>query len=187
MFLFVCGGGELLIQARMIYQYASVSGRMCVYVQFGDLLFEEEAEQCADLCQKVLQYCSSPVDENRSQACATLYLIMRYSYSNASVSNMTHKCMKARHRAQKITSTVAHTHPQSKCQTCCTFMSHETLSCIYAGGGNCIYVRLNLILVRARDFRNHSWFTSLRSQHRQKWGDAHIFAYLFHFSSQAQL
>uniref|UniRef100_A0A8C9YJ85 Dedicator of cytokinesis 8 n=1 Tax=Sander lucioperca TaxID=283035 RepID=A0A8C9YJ85_SANLU len=53
-------------------------------VKFGDLLFEEEAEQCADLCQKVLQYCSSPVDENRSQACATLYLIMRYSYSNAS-------------------------------------------------------------------------------------------------------
>lgn len=62
-------------------------------LQFGDLLFEEEAEQCADLCQKVLQYCSSPVDENRSQACATLYLIMRYSYSNASVSShtMTHK------------------------------------------------------------------------------------------------
>uniref|UniRef100_A0A8C2ZY45 Dedicator of cytokinesis 8 n=1 Tax=Cyclopterus lumpus TaxID=8103 RepID=A0A8C2ZY45_CYCLU len=51
-------------------------------VKFGDLMFEEEAEQCADLCQKVLQYCSSPVDENRSQACATLYLIMRYSYSN---------------------------------------------------------------------------------------------------------
>uniref|UniRef100_A0AAQ5Y7T4 Dedicator of cytokinesis 8 n=1 Tax=Amphiprion ocellaris TaxID=80972 RepID=A0AAQ5Y7T4_AMPOC len=51
-------------------------------VKFGDLLFEEEAEQCADLCQKVLQYCSSPIDENRSQACATLYLIMRYSYSN---------------------------------------------------------------------------------------------------------
>uniref|UniRef100_A0A665X650 Dedicator of cytokinesis 8 n=1 Tax=Echeneis naucrates TaxID=173247 RepID=A0A665X650_ECHNA len=53
-------------------------------IKFGDLLFEEEAEQCADLCQKVLQYCSSPVDENRSQACATLYLLMRYSYSNAS-------------------------------------------------------------------------------------------------------
>ncbi|XP_060894763.1 dedicator of cytokinesis protein 8 isoform X1 [Labrus mixtus] len=53
-------------------------------VKFGDLLFEEEAEQCADLCQKVLQYCSSPLDENRSQACATLYVIMRYSYSTAS-------------------------------------------------------------------------------------------------------
>uniref|UniRef100_A0A665X4X3 Dedicator of cytokinesis 8 n=1 Tax=Echeneis naucrates TaxID=173247 RepID=A0A665X4X3_ECHNA len=57
-------------------------------IKFGDLLFEEEAEQCADLCQKVLQYCSSPVDENRSQACATLYLLMRYSYSNASVMKM---------------------------------------------------------------------------------------------------
>ncbi|XP_056319423.1 dedicator of cytokinesis protein 8 isoform X1 [Danio aesculapii] len=53
-------------------------------VKFGDLLFEEEAEQCADLCQKVLHYCSSCVDGNRSQACATLYLIMRYSYSSAS-------------------------------------------------------------------------------------------------------
>ncbi|KAI1900070.1 hypothetical protein AGOR_G00046250 [Albula goreensis] len=53
-------------------------------VKFGDLLFEEEAEQCADLCQKVLQHCSSCVDSNRSQACATLYLIMRYSYSSAS-------------------------------------------------------------------------------------------------------
>uniref|UniRef100_A0A8C1KIR3 Dedicator of cytokinesis 8 n=1 Tax=Cyprinus carpio TaxID=7962 RepID=A0A8C1KIR3_CYPCA len=53
-------------------------------VKFGELLFEEEAEQCADLCQKVLHYCSSCVDGNRSQACATLYLIMRYSYSSAS-------------------------------------------------------------------------------------------------------
>lgn len=92
MFLFVCVGGQLLIQARIIYVYICVcmwlciSPCVCVCLQFGDLLFEEEAEQCADLCQKVLQYCSSPVDENRSQACATLYLIMRYSYSNASVS-----------------------------------------------------------------------------------------------------
>ena len=62
---------------------------LCVDMQFGELLFEEEAEQCADLCQKVLQYCSSPVDGNRSQACATLYLIMRYSYSSASVRTRT--------------------------------------------------------------------------------------------------
>ncbi|XP_066499452.1 dedicator of cytokinesis protein 8 isoform X2 [Hoplias malabaricus] len=53
-------------------------------VKFGDMLFEEEAEQCADLCQKVLHYCNSCVDSNRSQACATLYLIMRYSYSSPS-------------------------------------------------------------------------------------------------------
>ncbi|XP_035235838.1 dedicator of cytokinesis protein 8 isoform X2 [Anguilla anguilla] len=60
------------------------SSLRALIVKFGDLLFEEEAEQCADLCQKVLQYCSSCVDGNRSQACATLYLIMRYSYSSAS-------------------------------------------------------------------------------------------------------
>ncbi|KAL4630060.1 dedicator of cytokinesis protein 8 isoform X3 [Arapaima gigas] len=53
-------------------------------VKFGDLLFEEEAEQCADLCQKVLQHCSSSLDSNRIQACASLYLIMRYSYNSAS-------------------------------------------------------------------------------------------------------
>uniref|UniRef100_A0A669B5Y8 Dedicator of cytokinesis 8 n=1 Tax=Oreochromis niloticus TaxID=8128 RepID=A0A669B5Y8_ORENI len=85
---------ETIVQVRTVlntlklFMYISVCvcgcvyHRVCVCVQFGDLLFEEEAEQCADLCQKVLQYCSSPVDENRSQACATLYLIMRYSYSN---------------------------------------------------------------------------------------------------------
>ncbi|KAJ8285221.1 hypothetical protein GJAV_G00023710 [Gymnothorax javanicus] len=60
------------------------SSLRALIVKFGDLLFEEEAEQCADLCQRVLQYCSSSVDSNRSQACATLYLIMRYSYSSAS-------------------------------------------------------------------------------------------------------
>ncbi|XP_039614776.1 dedicator of cytokinesis protein 8 isoform X1 [Polypterus senegalus] len=53
-------------------------------IKFGDLLLEEEAEQCADLSQKVLQYCSSCIDSNRSQACATLYLIMRCSQSSPS-------------------------------------------------------------------------------------------------------
>ncbi|KAM9393376.1 dedicator of cytokinesis protein 8 isoform 2-T2 [Pholidichthys leucotaenia] len=66
------------------FLFHAFSTLRALVVKFGDLLFEEEAEQCADLCQKVLQYCSSPADENRSQACATLYLIMRYSYSNAS-------------------------------------------------------------------------------------------------------
>uniref|UniRef100_A0A8D0GMJ9 Dedicator of cytokinesis 8 n=1 Tax=Sphenodon punctatus TaxID=8508 RepID=A0A8D0GMJ9_SPHPU len=50
-------------------------------VKFGDLLFEEEVEQCADLCQRVLQHCSSSIDGTRIQACATLYLLMRYSFS----------------------------------------------------------------------------------------------------------
>ncbi|XP_028910927.1 dedicator of cytokinesis protein 8 isoform X3 [Ornithorhynchus anatinus] len=48
--------------------------------KFGDLLFEEEVEQCADLCQRVLHHCSSSIDITRSQACATLYLLMRFSF-----------------------------------------------------------------------------------------------------------
>ncbi|KAM4824460.1 LOW QUALITY PROTEIN: dedicator of cytokinesis protein 8-like [Urocitellus parryii] len=47
--------------------------------KFGDLLFEEEVEQCADLCQHVLHHCSRSMDTTRSQACATLYLLMRFS------------------------------------------------------------------------------------------------------------
>uniref|UniRef100_A0A452V2K0 Dedicator of cytokinesis 8 n=1 Tax=Ursus maritimus TaxID=29073 RepID=A0A452V2K0_URSMA len=50
--------------------------------KFGDLLFEEEVEQCADLCQRVLHHCSSSMDVTRSQACATLYLLMRFSFGN---------------------------------------------------------------------------------------------------------
>ncbi|KAH0628292.1 hypothetical protein JD844_009217 [Phrynosoma platyrhinos] len=53
-------------------------------VKFGELLFEEEVEQCADLCQRVLQQCSSSIDVTRIQACATLYLLMRYSFSSSS-------------------------------------------------------------------------------------------------------
>ncbi|NXO05322.1 DOCK8 protein, partial [Rhinopomastus cyanomelas] len=52
--------------------------------KFGDFLFEEEAEQCADLCQRVLHHCSSSIDITRTQACATLYLLMRYSFSSTS-------------------------------------------------------------------------------------------------------
>nr|XP_006137919.1 dedicator of cytokinesis protein 8 isoform X1 [Pelodiscus sinensis] len=52
--------------------------------KFGDLLFEEEMEQCADLCQRVLHHCSSSIDITRTQACATLYLLMRHSYSSIS-------------------------------------------------------------------------------------------------------
>uniref|UniRef100_A0A8C8BKR3 Dedicator of cytokinesis 8 n=1 Tax=Otus sunia TaxID=257818 RepID=A0A8C8BKR3_9STRI len=52
--------------------------------KFGDFLFEEEVEQCADLCQRVLHHCSSSIDITRTQACATLYLLMRYSFSSTS-------------------------------------------------------------------------------------------------------
>ncbi|XP_072928200.1 dedicator of cytokinesis protein 8 isoform X1 [Hemitrygon akajei] len=49
--------------------------------KYADLLFEEEAEQCSDMCQRVLHHCSSSIDSTRTQACATLYLIMRQSFN----------------------------------------------------------------------------------------------------------
>uniref|UniRef100_A0A8I3W143 Dedicator of cytokinesis 8 n=1 Tax=Callithrix jacchus TaxID=9483 RepID=A0A8I3W143_CALJA len=52
--------------------------------KFGDLLFEEEVEQCANLCHQVLHHCSSSMDVTRSQACATLYLLMRFSFGATS-------------------------------------------------------------------------------------------------------
>ncbi|XP_077200985.1 dedicator of cytokinesis protein 8 isoform X3 [Paroedura picta] len=52
--------------------------------KFGDMLFEEEVEQCSDICQRVLQHCSSSLDTTRIQACATLYLLMRYSFNSTS-------------------------------------------------------------------------------------------------------
>ncbi|XP_032146869.1 dedicator of cytokinesis protein 8 isoform X4 [Sapajus apella] len=52
--------------------------------KFGDLLFEEEVEQCANLCHQVLHHCSSSMDVTRTQACATLYLLMRFSFGATS-------------------------------------------------------------------------------------------------------
>lgn len=75
---------SLTCNQSTVYLSHCFSTIRALIVKFGDMLFEEEAEQCADLCQKVLQYCSSCVDSNRNQACATLYLIMRYSFSSAS-------------------------------------------------------------------------------------------------------
>uniref|UniRef100_A0A4W3I227 Dedicator of cytokinesis 8 n=1 Tax=Callorhinchus milii TaxID=7868 RepID=A0A4W3I227_CALMI len=52
--------------------------------KYADLLFEEEAEQCSEMCQRVLHHCSSSLESTRTQACATLYLIMRHSFSTIS-------------------------------------------------------------------------------------------------------
>ncbi|KAK3089282.1 hypothetical protein FSP39_002319 [Pinctada imbricata] len=45
-----------------------------------DTLFEEETEQCADLCLRLLRHCSSCVANTRSQASASLYMLMRQNY-----------------------------------------------------------------------------------------------------------
>ncbi|XP_072019097.1 dedicator of cytokinesis protein 7-like isoform X1 [Amphiura filiformis] len=48
--------------------------------KYPELLFEEETEQCADLCLRLLHHCSSCIDVVRSHASASLYLLMRQNF-----------------------------------------------------------------------------------------------------------
>lgn len=55
-------------------------------LQFPELLFEEETEQCADLCLRLLRHCSSSIGTIRSHASASLYLLMRQNFEIGNVS-----------------------------------------------------------------------------------------------------
>ncbi|ESO12296.1 hypothetical protein HELRODRAFT_158781 [Helobdella robusta] len=48
--------------------------------KFPELLFEEDTEQCADLCSRLLKHCSSSLASIRSHASASLYMLMRQNY-----------------------------------------------------------------------------------------------------------
>ncbi|XP_069942514.1 dedicator of cytokinesis protein 7 isoform X12 [Cherax quadricarinatus] len=48
--------------------------------KFPGLLFDEETEQCADLCLQLLKHCSSCICTVRSHAAASLYLLMRHNF-----------------------------------------------------------------------------------------------------------
>lgn len=54
--------------------------------QFPELLFEEETEQCADLCLRLLRSCSSSISVIRAHASASLYLLMRQNFEIGNVS-----------------------------------------------------------------------------------------------------
>lgn len=54
--------------------------------QFPSLLFDEETEQCADLCLQLLKHCSSRICTVRSHAAASLYLLMRHNFEIGNVS-----------------------------------------------------------------------------------------------------
>ena len=54
-------------------------------LQFPNLLFDEETEQCADLCLRLLKHCSSGMSSVRSQASASLYLLMRQNFEIGNV------------------------------------------------------------------------------------------------------
>lgn len=48
-------------------------------------MFDEETEQCADLCLQLLRHCSSSISTVRSQASASLYLLMRQNFEIGNV------------------------------------------------------------------------------------------------------
>jgi len=48
--------------------------------KYPNLLFDEATEHCAALCKSLLKHCSSSISGVRSQASASLYLLMRQNY-----------------------------------------------------------------------------------------------------------
>ncbi|XP_041134364.1 dedicator of cytokinesis protein 7 isoform X3 [Polyodon spathula] len=68
-----CNQSALYLQHCFATQRALVS-------KFPELLFEEETEQCADLCLRLLRNCSSSVSTIRAHASASLYLLMRQNF-----------------------------------------------------------------------------------------------------------
>ncbi|XP_052102074.1 dedicator of cytokinesis protein 7-like [Mytilus californianus] len=68
-----------LNQSTLVLQNMFASQRALV-TRYLDPLFEEETEQCADLCLRLLKHCSSCIGSIRSQASASLYMLMRQNF-----------------------------------------------------------------------------------------------------------
>lgn len=81
-----------VLQCFIMVCFCSVLHLECVCddfafaVQFPELLFEEETEQCADLCLRLLRSCSSSIGTIRAHASASLYLLMRQNFEIGNVS-----------------------------------------------------------------------------------------------------
>nr|CAD7402776.1 unnamed protein product [Timema poppensis] len=66
-------------QSTCVLQNMFATQRSLVF-KFPNLLFDEETEHCADLCLRLLKHCSSSMSSVRSQASASLYLLMRQNF-----------------------------------------------------------------------------------------------------------
>ncbi|CAJ0607791.1 unnamed protein product [Cylicocyclus nassatus] len=81
----------LRVMMHMFACNQSVQALECIFVsqrtlvkKFSDVIFEQEAEQCGELCLQLLRHCASRLPAVRSQAAASLYLLMRESFENGS-------------------------------------------------------------------------------------------------------
>lgn len=72
-------------QSTVALQNFFSSQRSLVF-KFHNLLFDEESDSCADLCLLLLKHCGSQLPSVRSQAAASLYLLMRQNFEIGNVS-----------------------------------------------------------------------------------------------------
>ncbi|XP_012889405.1 PREDICTED: dedicator of cytokinesis protein 6 [Dipodomys ordii] len=66
-------------QSALFLQHGLATQRALVS-KFPELLFEEDTELCADLCLRLLRHCGSRISAIRTQASASLYLLMRQNF-----------------------------------------------------------------------------------------------------------
>lgn len=66
-------------QSTLALQNLFASQRSLIF-KFHNLLFDEESDSCADLCLLLLKHCGSQLPSVRSQAAASLYLLMRQNF-----------------------------------------------------------------------------------------------------------
>ncbi|KAL5279484.1 DOCK6 family protein [Megaselia abdita] len=66
-------------QSTLALQNLFASQRSLIF-KFHNLLFDEETDICADLCLLLLKHCGSLLPAIRSQAAASLYLLMRQNF-----------------------------------------------------------------------------------------------------------
>lgn len=72
-------------QSTLALQNFFATQRSLVF-KFHNLLFDEETDMCADLCLLLLKHCGSQLPGIRSQAAASLYLLMRQNFEIGNVS-----------------------------------------------------------------------------------------------------
>ncbi|XP_017773052.1 PREDICTED: dedicator of cytokinesis protein 7 [Nicrophorus vespilloides] len=66
-------------QSTTVLPHMFASQRSLVF-KFHSALFDEESDHCADLCLLLLKHCGSLIASVRSQAAASLYLLMRQTF-----------------------------------------------------------------------------------------------------------
>lgn len=72
-------------QSTTVLPHMFATQRSLVF-KFHSILFDEETEQLPDLCLLLLKHCGSCIPSVRSQAAASLYLLMRQTFEIGNVS-----------------------------------------------------------------------------------------------------